>query len=265
MKFDRYSRSAQKYYTEIAHIYRDLRRTDSEPVLYIKSKLGNLPSITAADVGAGAGRYAKLFFDYLGNEKLYLHCIDTNEFMLASLEEYLRREKIYNFKTTIAKAEELPFEKDELDAIFCFNSIEYFTIDKFFRECIRVLKNEGFLFIYTKTRQQNTVNIWGKYFPLFRKKESRLYEQDEFNYEVGKFRELDLVDTKIFTFERENTLDELLDRAASKHYSTFSLYDKDEFEYALKKFKENINDNFEDTEHIKWKDEKIMYVLKKNA
>lgn len=265
MKFDRYSRSAQKYYSDIAHIYRTLRKTDSEPVLYIKSKLGNLPSITAADVGAGAGRYAKLFFDYLGNEKLYLHCIDNNEFMLASLEEYLRQNKIYNFKTQIAKAEELPFEDEELDAIFCFNAIEYFTIDKFFRESIRVLKKGGLLFIYTKTREQNNINIWGKYFPLFRKKESRLYEQDEFNYEIGKFRSLSLIDTRLFSFDRENTLDELLDRAASKHYSTFTLYDRNEFEYALKKFKENLKKNFEDTDHIKWKDEKIMYVLRKEA
>lgn len=265
MKFDRYSRSAQKYYSEIAHIYRDLRKTDSEPILYIKSMLGKLPSITAADVGAGAGRYAKLLFDYLGNEKLYLHCIDTNEFMLASLEEHLRQNKIYNFKTSIAKAEELPFKKEELDAIFCFNSIEYFKIDQFFRECIRVLKNQGLVFVYTKTRQHNTINVWGKYFPLFRKKESRLYEVDEFYYEVGKFRELELVETREFTFERENTLDELLDRAATKHYSTFTLYEKGEFEYALKKFKDNIKKNFEDTDHIKWTDKKIMYVLRKNS
>jgi len=265
MRFDRYSKYAQKHYTDIAHIYRGLRKTDSEPVLFVKSKLSNLPSIVAADVGAGAGRYAKLMFDYIGNEKLYLHCVDTNQFMLDSLEEYLRQNKIYNFKTHIATAEELPFNDDELDCILCFNSIDYFKIDKFFRECIRVLKKDGLLFVYTKTRQQNTINIWGKYFPLFRKKESHLYEPDEFNYEVGKFRALQLEESKIFRFERENTIDELIDRAKSKHYFTFTLYDKKEFEYALKKFGENIKENFKDTNHIEWTDEKIMYVIRKKA
>ncbi len=263
MKFDIYSKAAQEHYAKIAYIYRQLRKTDSEPVLYVKAKLSNLPSITAADVGCGAGRYAKLFFDYLGYEKLYLHCVDTNEFMLASLEEYLRQNKIYNFKTHLARAEELPFKNGELDCIFSFNSIHHFDIEKFFQESIRVLKDKGFMFVYTKTRTQNAINIWGKYFPLFRKKESRLYEEDEFRYEVEKFEKLEIMETKIFRFERKNTLDELIKRAKSKHYSTFTLYEEEEFERALKKFEENIRKNFKDLNNIKWIDEKIMYVLRK--
>lgn len=265
MKFDVYSRLAQKHYSDIAHIYRNLRKTDSEPVLYVKSKLSRYPSITAADVGAGAGRYAKLLFDYIGYEKLYLHCVDTNEFMLDSLEEYLRQNKVYNFKTHIAKAEELPFKDNELDCIFCFNSIDYFKIDQFFRECIRVLKDDGYIFIYTKTRSQNNINIWGKYFPLFRKKESLLYEEDEFRYEVEKFRELHIEEIQTFRFERNNTIEELVDRAKSKHYFTFTLYDSKEFAHALKKFRENLEKNFSDTENIEWIDGKIMYVLQKKT
>ena len=74
------------HYAQIADVYRSLRVTDSEPVLYIKEIIGDKGEITAADVGAGAGRYARLFFEHLGKEDLFLYCYDTNEFMLESLE-----------------------------------------------------------------------------------------------------------------------------------------------------------------------------------
>lgn len=251
------------FYSSIAPIFRSLRKTDSEPVLYIKEKLEKLEKIEAADVGAGAGRYAKLFFDHLGRERLFLHCFDINEFMLTSLEEYLKDNGISNFVTTIASAEEIPLDNQSLDCIFSFNSIHHFHPYKFFNECLRVLKPGGQIFIYTRTRKQNASSVWGRFFPLFNKKESRLFEPDELKFKVSKVEKLDLVESKKFIFERNNTIIELVDRASSRHYSTFFLYDDEEFELALKMFEGNLKGSFDDINNISWIDEKILYVIRK--
>ncbi len=261
---EKFLKAAQDYYKNIAGIYRDLRTTDSEPVLYIKSLLDHLSEIKAADVGAGSGRYSKLFFDHIGEEKLFLKCYDTNEFMLESLEEYLKQHKITNFITKIATAEELPLKGKSLNAIFCFNAIHHFNINKFLLECIRVLKKDSLLFVYTRTKPQSVDNIWGRYFPLYNKKESRLYETKDFEFILDDIPELELIEEKKFRFERKNTMDELVRRASSKHYSAFTLYDNEEFERCLEKFKENLSLSFNDTDNIDWIDEKIMYVIKKS-
>jgi len=250
-------------YSSIAHIFRELRVTDSEPVLYMKEKLEELDSIVAADVGAGAGRYAKLLFDHLGNERLFLNCFDTNEYMLKSLQDYLRDNNITNFITKIAAAEEMPLGDKELDCIFSFNSIHHFNFYKFFSEAIRVLKDDGKILIYSRTRTQNEESIWGRYFPLFRKKESRLYEPDEFTFKLSTIPELELLETKVFSFKRDNTIRELVDRASSRHYSAFFLYEQEEFDLALKMFESNLIKNYPDPEHVEWVDEKIMFIVKK--
>lgn len=261
---EKYLKAAQDYYKSIAGIYRELRNTDSEPVLHIKNYLDHLPEISAADVGAGSGRYSKLFFDYIGEERLFLKCFDTNEFMLESLEEYLNQHNITNFITKIATAEELPLSSKSLDAVFCFNAIHHFNINKFLLECIRVLKKGTLLFVYTRTKTQSVENIWGKYFPLYNKKESRLYETKDFEFILDEISELELIEEKKFRFERENTLDELLKRASSKHYSAFTLYDNEEFKRCIEKFKKNVKSAYSDTDNIEWIDEKIMYVIKRS-
>lgn len=250
-------------YSSIAHIYRSLRVTDSAAVLYIKDNLGDFDKIVAADVGAGAGRYAKLFFDHIGNDKLFLSCFDTNEYMLKSLTDYLKDNNYTNFITKIATAEEMPIEDEELDCIFSFNSIHHFNFYKFFNEAIRTLRDDGKIFIYSRTRSQNEESIWGRYFPLFRKKESRLFQPDEFEFKLGTIPGLELEETKIFSFDRDNTIKELVERASSRHYSAFFLYEQDEFDYALKKFESNLKENYSDPKSIKWLDEKILYIIRK--
>lgn len=253
----------KEFYSNIAEIYRSLRVTDSEPVLYIKPYLEGKELIEAADVGAGAGRYAKLFFEHFGEDRLYLHCIDTNEYMLKSLQNYLLENNISNFRTAIAAAEEMPVATSELDCIFCFNSIHQFNFYRFFKEADRSLKRDGMIFIYSRTRTQNEQSIWGRFFPLFRNKESRLFEPDEFSFKIDNIPEFEIVETKVFNFPRNNTVKELVDRASSRHYSAFFLYEEEEFETALKKFESNLIENYPDPEHVKWDDGKIMYILKK--
>ena len=261
MKSQQFIKKTQSHYARIADIYRSLRITDSEPVLYIKEMIGDKGKITAADVGAGAGRYARLFFEYLGKENLFLYCYDTNEFMLESLERYLDDHDIRNYATKIAMAQELPIANNALDAIFCFNAVHFFNTPKFLRESVRVLREGSFLFIYTRTRTQSMKSIWGKHFPSFNRKESDFYKTEMLESQIDATQGLELIETKTFTLARENSLKELTDRAQSKHYSTFYLYDSEEFEKSLGEFRKNIRKFYKDHDKIEWSDEKTMYTV----
>ncbi len=264
MKTQRFIKKMQSHYARIADVYRSLRVTDSEPVLYIKDIIGDKGKIEAADVGAGAGRYARLFFEHLGKENLFLYCYDTNEFMLESLEQYLSDNGIDNYVTKIAMAQELPIGNEKLDAVFCFNAIHFFNTPKFLRESARVLRKGSYLFIYTRTKNQSMKSIWGKHFPFFNEKESQFYKTETLDLEIENAPGLELVETKTFNLARENTLKDLIERASSKHYSTFYLYESGEFKRCLAEFDKNIRESYSDIDKIKWSDEKTMYtVLKK--
>jgi len=151
------------HFLRIAHRYKDLRTTDAEPILSIKKKLRKSNTIEAADVGCGVGRYVINLFHHLG-ERLRLTCIDYNRGMLNELTKNLRKHKIKNFKTINASAMALPFASNSLDAIFTFNAIHHFNPSDFIGEAARTLRDDGYLFIYTRLRSQNKKNIWGRFF-----------------------------------------------------------------------------------------------------
>ena len=264
MRTRQFIQKTQQHYARIAESYRSLRTTDIEPVVYIKGIIGERGKIKAADVGAGAGRYARLLFEYLGKENLFLYCYDSNEFMLESLEQYLTDNGISNYATKIAIAQELPIGDKSLDAIFCFNAIHFFNTPKFLKESSRVLRDGSPLFIYTRTKVQSMKNIWGKHFPDFNTKESGLYKTETLANDIERTPGLELLETKTFHLKRKNSLTELIERAQSKHYSTFYLYETEEFDRCLERFRENILKTYDDTENISWSDEKTMYtVIKK--
>lgn len=249
------------HFSNIAHQYRGLRTTDIEPILYIKKKLENLSEIRAADVGCGVGRYDLKFFQRLG-KRLYLYCIDSNKKMLKQSSSYLNLHNIKNFRTIKAFAIKLPLPDNSLDCLFTFNAIHHFKIG-FFNEASRILKKDGYLFIYTRLRRQNKRNIWGKYFPLFNQKETRLYELNELKEILKKFPKLKIESTEFFKYKRISTLNRLIEQAKNKHYSTFFLYTTKEFKQSLERFEQNIKQHFEYLKNIIWFDENILLIGRK--
>ena len=252
------------HFSRVAHEYKDLRTTDLEPILFIKKKLQNLTKIEAADVGCGVGRYDIELFRYLGG-RLYLSCIDDNEHMLDELTKNLKEHKIKNFKTIKTSASALPLPANSLDAIVTFNAIHHFMLSNFLGEASRVLKGNGYLFIYTRLRSQNKRNIWGRFFPQFCEKEKRLYELSELEKMLKKIPILKLESVEYFKYKRMAKFEWLITQATHHHYSTFYLYDEKEFEEALNKFQGNIIHHFKDPDNIIWDDENIMLVIRKNA
>jgi len=250
------------HFSEVAQKYKKIRTTDLEPIFYIQEQLQDLHRIYAADVGCGCGRYVTRLFQYLG-EKLYLNCIDTNKEMLRQLQKSLQKYKIDNFRIRQTYAKSLPIQDKSLDCMFTFNAIHHFSIFEFLNEVSRVLKDGGYLFIYTRLRSQNGTSIWGQHFPLFHQKETRLYELDELKNIVEQIPKLEIQDIKLFNHIRVSNLDRLVEQARNHHYSTFYLYTADEFEESLNKFQENLKRHFFNPNAITWYDGNVLYVVRK--
>jgi ubiquinone/menaquinone biosynthesis C-methylase UbiE len=245
----------------VASQYKNIRTLDIKPIIYIKNQINKKSKINMADVGCGDGRYSIEFLKQF-EDRCYLHCVDYNENMLTSLQNYLTEQKITNFCTRQGDANRLPLDNDSMDCIVTFNAIHHFDVPKFLSESLRSLNENGHLFIYTRLRNQNSRSIWGKYFPLFAEMEERLYEIDELEQHIQN-ADMNIHSTRVFGYSRTSSLDRLVHQAQNNHYSTFALYDKVTFDESLKTFKQNIKDNFDDLEKIKWTDENILIEIRK--
>ena len=248
------------HFSKIAPIYSQVRTIDYELINYIAKKLAFKQTIVAADIGCGDGRYSIKLVEKLRN-RLSLTCVDVNYEMLQQISKMTSN--FQNLQTKQAFAEKLPFEDNSLDCIFSFNAIHHFKINEFAKECNRVLKNNGLLFIYTRLKDQNESNIWCKFFPDFSKKENRLFDIQGLTKCISNQTSLNLKSSEFFEHKRSSNIQTLIMKAKMKHYSTFSLYTVSEFEKSLGKFKQNIYQNFSNPENIQWIDENIMFLFQK--
>jgi len=248
------------HFSQIASFYSQYRTFDHEAINYITKKLAPMSNIAAADIGCGDGRYSIKLIEKLRN-RLSLTCVDNNYEMLQQISKI--SSNFQNLQTKQAPAEKLPFDDNSLDCIFSFNAIHHFKINEFAKECNRVLKNNGLLFIYTRLKEQNESNIWGKFFPDFSKKENRLFDNHSLTECISSQTSLNLKSTESFQHDRSSDIRTLVSKAENKHYSTFSLYTVSEFEKSLAKFIQNIHQNFSNPENIQWVDGNTMFVFQK--
>jgi len=249
------------HFSSIASKYRSVRTLDLEPILHITNQIKGKPKISMADIGCGDGRYSLEFLRHFG-DKCYMHCVDFNENMLRSLEDYLTEQNTTNFCTRQGDANRLPLDNDSMDSIVTFNAIHHFDVPKFLSESLRSLKDDGHLFIYTRLRNQNSRSIWGEHFPLFAEIETRLYELDELKHYIQE-ADMRIHSTRVFGYHRTSSLSRLVTQAENNHYSTLALYDKEAFQESLMTFQQNIKNNFDDLEQIKWTDENILIEIRK--
>ncbi len=252
-----------QHFSRIAKKYRLLRTTDLEPILTIANYLKHSWKLQIVDVGCGAGRYDRLLFSALQNNIEHLFCVDLNPHMLEELKNYLTKNGINRFDAVNAPAEELPFPDDSQDVIVSFNALHHFRLVDAFKEFARILKEGGWMFLYTRTPEQNRNSIWGKFFPKFNEKELRLKDLNTIEKTITSIAEIELVSMRFFTYRRRDSLDHLVEKARNCHYSTFALYEDEELEKTISEFKKNILAHFEDPQNISWVDRNVMIIARK--
>ncbi|MFC1912246.1 class I SAM-dependent methyltransferase [Chloroflexota bacterium] len=251
-----------QHFSRIARKYRNLRITDTEPIALIAEEMGKLAHVEAIDIGCGTGRYDLLLSRYLG-DKLHLTCCDANAEMLKSLDKYLKKHGVSNFTSMRSQAENIPVPSGSLDCIFTFNAIHHFSLPEFLQESARILKSQGYLFIYTRLLEQNKNTIWGQCFPRYTQKETRLYSLKTLTKTTVSVPKLWIKSIEFFKYRRIATLEQLIERARACHYSTFCLYSPEELEESLAGFTQKLEKEFDDTQRIRWSDENVLLVIQK--
>ena len=247
---------SQGHFAKVAGVYRDVRTTDEKPILYIRNQLAGRTAVTAADIGCGAGRYDLLLFRHLPN--LHLTCFDASVEMLTELSRYLDRYGIRDFETINASVEEQVFEDESLDCVFTFNAVHHFDFPLFLAKAGRTIREDGVIFVYTRTPEQNAASVWGRYFPGFCDKETRLYRKEEMERWIAEDEQLRMITAKTFRYARTSSLEGLLEQARNRHYSTFSLYSEAEFEKACQAFEASVRYQFGDSDEVAWHDQNIL-------
>jgi ubiquinone/menaquinone biosynthesis C-methylase UbiE len=250
------------HFSNIASRYHLLRTTDLEPVAFMMNRLNDLPFIKASDIGCGSGRYDQILCREFGN-RIDLTCVDANASMLEALNRNMTDDGIEKYTLIQSSAEDLPLPDNSYDCIFTFNAIHHFDLFRFIDQCSRILKNDGYLFIYTRLREQNKRNVWGMYFPAFHQKETRLYTMDVIMKTITSISNMWLQSVEFFRYNRLASLWELEKKVRSHHYSTFFLYSMDELENAICRFKKKMSRVYGDVHRIQWFDENVLFVVRK--
>ena len=144
-----------------------------------------------------------------------------------------------------------------------FNAIHHMDAVSFLNGAAPTLNPTGRIFIYTRFNEQNANSIWGKYFPKFMEKETRLTDREQVQQWAKCLNGLTLEDIRYFTYKRISTIDNLVNRAANHNYSTFSLYEPEEFKEALFQFQARLKLEFPDPEHVEWTTGNVMLVFRR--
>ena len=249
-----------EHFNSVAPIYRRLRTTDEAPVKAIQRALDRTDGLNIADVGCGTGRYSQLLSHHLGpTTKTF--CVDANRAMLDEMSPGIYPGRFPGLITVQASASALPFDDNTMDVVTSFNAIHHFDISEFLTEAGRVLKKDGKAFLYTRLRDQNATTIWGKFFPNFHATETRLYTASELLGYISRHFLPAQMSVTPFSFERQSSLETLLEQAKGRHYSTFSLYDRDEFHYALREFETGVREAYTAPDQVYWTDSYTLFSL----
>ena len=219
-----------RHFTEVSPVYRSVRTTDREPVERIARELEGLAKPRGADIGCGAGRYVLLMFETIPH--LFLACVDANPAMLKQVDGLLRANGIDKFETRQSTVERLELEPGEYDFVSSFNAVHHFDFPAFLGKSRDGLAEDGRLFVYTRLPEQNSRSVWGRYFPGFVEKETRLLTLGDIHGAIEDTPGLRFCGATCLTYRRQAPLERLLEQARNRHYSTFSLYEPDAFEEA---------------------------------
>lgn len=99
-----------------------------------------------ADIGSGTGKFSKLLLD--GKRTVY--CVEPNEDMRSAAEKELC--EYAGFRSVAGSAEHTTLKDCSVDCVTAAQCFHWFDVPKFKKECLRIVKNGGRVFLIWNSR-----------------------------------------------------------------------------------------------------------------
>ena len=245
----------RNHFTEVSSQYKSLRELDLHAVHVISEALAinqRRPTVQLLDVGTGEGRYLEAVSQSLSAllaNRVFPIGVDLAPAMLTQAR--IRNSHVgLRAQYLVSTGEMLPFQTASCDAITCFNAVHHFDLDRFISEASRVLVPSGQLVLYTRTPEQNQRTIWGRYFPEFTTRETKLYRSSDLQAALQSTEVFDSVRVQMIPWKITASLSRLVEQVVHFHYSTFRLYSDDLLRVAIDTFQQRVRQAFPDVTHI---------------
>ena len=119
-----------------------------------------------ADIGSGTGKFAK----QLLNRNSEVYCVEPNDDMRHMAEKELSGFTKYHLIN--GDAEFTTLKDNSVDFVTTAQAFHWFDVDKFRKECSRIIRNSGKVFLIWNVREEDSLNqelfqIYSKYCPDF--------------------------------------------------------------------------------------------------
>ena len=246
----------RRHFARVAGVYGAVRTTDVEPVRDLATSLP-AGALRGLEVGCGTGRYTELLLDHLAAGSSIVG-VDACFEMIQVLRRTVRPDAA--IRLVCGDAGALPVPEGVFDFVACFNAVHHLHLDAFFEVSTRQVRPGGHIFVYTRTLEQNARSIWGRRFPGFSDKETRLFPRDRLERAVAATAGLELFGVQEYRFARRAAVDVLEARVRACAYSTFSLYGQAELAEALGCFVASLRPG-----EVDWTDENTLVIARRTA
>ncbi|MBR6646562.1 MAG: class I SAM-dependent methyltransferase [Clostridia bacterium] len=160
---------ATKKFNGIANEYTQSRPGyAAEFIECLYKKYGISESTVIADIGSGTGKFAKQLLDK--GSKVF--CVEPNADMRIVAERELS--SYPNFSSVAGSAETTTLPDNSIDCITTAQAFHWFDTKSFKKECSRIIKPDGKVFLIWNTRNENALinqdlhRVYSKYCPDFK-------------------------------------------------------------------------------------------------
>jgi SAM-dependent methyltransferase len=248
--------AVRRHFAQVAEVYGAVRMTDVDPVRDLATVLPT-GALRGLEVGCGTGRYTELLLEHLAAGSSIVG-LDSCFEMIQVLRRTVRPDAA--IRLVCGDAAALPLPEGALDFVACFNAVHHLDLNAFFEASTRHVRPGGHIFVYTRTQEQNARSIWGRRFPGFSDKETRLFQRDRLERAVADTARLELLGVKEYRFARRIAVGVLEARVRAHAYSTFSLYGEEELTAALERFVACLRPG-----DVEWTDENTLMIARRTA
>jgi len=260
----RKQKNTKEHFDRLAKEYDNCRTFDVKPVYHLARMVGR-DELRLCDLGCGTGRYLlplmKILAE-LGTTVKRATGVDINPNMLE-----VAKMRTEGFEIPVdwvfAPSYETGLKSSSVTLVTAFNSFHHLPIEGTVEEIKRVLEPNGYLAIYSRTKDQEAEHIWGKHFPDYLDY-SQVLDREVLGGLV-KYDGYKLIEEKDFSFKRYVPFTRVYEQTKNKHYSTLALYDLGDFERAFDVFVKNVKRSYDDLETITYESSYTLFLYKKES